>query len=242
MADLDLNQHITSHYDDKYAHSDFRSVQRIAIRRYPTHRNEAAVLWAGEGENVLEIGSGSGDVLLTLADRFKRCVGVELSKVRAEESRKVFRNDPNTQIIHGNFESMNLDFPGSFFDTIIMSAVIEHLIDPFLVLEKIHGLLKPGGRLLIETPNIAKWTRRIKLLFGVFPGTASLDEGFIQYDKKTPTTLHDEGHFHYFTFRSLKKALLRAHFTRVEYRGYGTNMLARVYPQLFSECFVIGVK
>jgi ubiquinone/menaquinone biosynthesis C-methylase UbiE len=242
MGDLDLNQHITSHYDDKYSNSDFRSVRRIEIPRYPVHRNQAAVLWAGKGDNVLEIGSGSGDVLLTLADRYKRCVGVELSKVRAEESRKVFQNNPNTQIIHGNFESMKMDFPESFFDTIIMSAVIEHLIDPFVVLEKIYNLLKPGGRVLIETPNIAKWTRRVKLLCGFFPSTASLDEGFIQYDKKTPTTLYDEGHFHYFTFRSLKKALLRAHFKRVEYRGYGANMLARVCPQLFSECFVIGVK
>lgn len=40
------------------------------------------------------------------------------------------------------------------FDVIIMNHVIEHLNDPIEVLEQCHALLKPGGQLWIETPNI----------------------------------------------------------------------------------------
>jgi len=40
------------------------------------------------------------------------------------------------------------------FDVITLSHVIEHLSDPVKVLEACHGLLKPGGQLWLETPNI----------------------------------------------------------------------------------------
>lgn len=241
VAELDMNDHITAHYDNKYRDSDHTQVEKVKILKNPVHRSEAAVKWAGSGERVMEIGSGNGAILLSIKEQYQECVGIELSGIRAQESQRLFVED-NVEILHGNFESMDLDFPGNHFDTIIMVAVIEHLIDPFSAVEKIYALLKPGGRVIIDTPNMAKWTRRLKLLFGVFPGTASIAEGFIQYDRKSPTTLLDEGHFHYFTYGSLKKLLLRYDFKRVEGHGYGKSILTRIYPKMFSECLVIGTK
>jgi SAM-dependent methyltransferase len=40
------------------------------------------------------------------------------------------------------------------FDGITLSHVIEHVHDPLAVLRQCHALLKPGGWLWIETPNI----------------------------------------------------------------------------------------
>ena len=39
------------------------------------------------------------------------------------------------------------------FDVILMLNLIEHVDDPVAVLEKVRGLLKPGGRVLVKTPN-----------------------------------------------------------------------------------------
>ena len=87
-----------------------------------------------------------------------------------------------------------------------MVALIEHLIDPLNTMKKISSLLTKDGFCFIMTPNIAKYTQRLKLLSGRFPSTESIEEGLITYGGQ-PVTLHEEGHLHYFTFKSLSRML-----------------------------------
>jgi len=101
-----------------------------------------------------------------------------------------------------------------------MVALIEHLIDPLRAMQRIRQLLKPGGFAYIDTPNIARYTLRLKLLMGRFPSTASMNEGLTTYSGK-PTDLYDEGHLHYFTYRSLSLMLTeRCGFSRVVKLAY----------------------
>jgi 2-polyprenyl-3-methyl-5-hydroxy-6-metoxy-1,4-benzoquinol methylase len=46
-------------------------------------------------------------------------------------------------------------FPENHFDLITLWHVLEHLPEPVATLQRIHRLLKPGGRLVIEVPNLA---------------------------------------------------------------------------------------
>ena len=128
--------------------------------------------------------------------------------------------------------------------------LLEHLADPMGALVRIRRLLRPGGFLYLDTPNIAKYTRRLKLLFGRFPSTASRDEGLTTYDGQ-PVDLHDEGHLHYFTYRSLSRLLVeRCGFSSVEKLPYftggrllgarGDHALACAWPQLFAELCVVA--
>lgn len=243
MGEFNLNNHIEKHYNEKYAENTQDKVEKINAGCHPVHRNEAAVLMAlGGTGRLLEIGSGNGQILLSLEGYYQECVGIELSSVRAEASRKLLARYAHMNVLTGNFETMALPFKEGYFDAIISVAVIEHVIDPFHFCERMYHLLKPGGKVIVDTPNLAKWTRRIKLLCGRFPSTASLDEGFLAYDRKSATTLYDEGHFHYFTFRSLRKTLERAGFKQVKYHGYGKNPLVQLWPTLFSECLVTAIK
>jgi SAM-dependent methyltransferase len=43
------------------------------------------------------------------------------------------------------------------YDTIIMNHTLEHMENPIGVLKKFHGMLKPGGRMLIAVPNSQGW-------------------------------------------------------------------------------------
>jgi hypothetical protein len=102
----------------------------------------------------------------------------------------------------------------------------------------------------IDTPNVAKYTRRIKLLLGRFPSTASLNEGLTTYAGQ-PVDLHDEGHLHYFTFRSLSNMLTeRCGFSRVAKISYPGekivlgrhfhSLLAGIWPEMFSEIALVA--
>lgn len=235
---------LKSHYNARYPLKERQenTAAKILVNKYPRDRYQSAAYWGKGSGRVLEIGAGSGEVLSFLKDYYDEYVATELSEERIKYLREIFGEDDKIKIIQNDIEDKNLDFSAGYFDTIIMVAVIEHLIDPISVVQYCYSLLKPGGKLLIDTPNAAKWTRRLKLLFGFFPSTGSKDEGFISYDGKQ-TDLHDNGHLHYFTFRALKKILVeRVGFSAIEYCGHGKTILSRVFPGLFSECFVTGIK
>jgi len=248
---LQKNDCLIKHYNSKYTGSTYKQVQKIPIVKNPIDRFQmAAKMISAEKGNYLDIGAGSGNLALTVIDNFDELVLTELSDIRATELRKLFQYESKVKIIENNIDYEELPFPNNYFDVITMIALIEHLIDPIHSCKKLFKLLQPGGKLIIDTPNIAKITRRLKLLTGYFPSTASIREGLLMYDKKTPTDLYDEGHLHYFTFRSLKRTLIeRVGFKKVMYYGYGSlkttkipGILGRIYPSLFSEIFIVAIK
>jgi len=240
--DENTKKRLERHYNQKYLH-DCTTHSVIPVMRFPCNRFQAAVKWGGEGQRLLEIGTGNGNVLQSLASSYEECSGTEISKPRLKLLKEIVARNSNVNILYHNIEHEVLPFPDAYFDTVILVAVVEHLVDPLSALQEIYRVIKEGGRLIIDTPNFAKWTRRLKLFFGYFPATASKDEGLLNYDG-TPTDLHDEGHLHYFTYRSLSKILReRVGFRRVIRHGYGTlGPLCRAWPTLFSDIFVIAVK
>jgi ubiquinone/menaquinone biosynthesis C-methylase UbiE len=236
---------LTEHYDAKYKASDFRKVTPVPLVRYPKDRRQMAVHLASQDAvgSYLEIGAGDGGTILALLELYDQLVGTDLSSIRVLEMRSLFQHDSKVQILQNNLEVDKLPFEDERFDTVAMIDVIEHIVDPIGALIEIQRVLKPKGRLIVHTPNIAKWTRRVKLLAGYFPSTASYEEGLMCHDKKTPTDLHDEGHLHYFTFRSLRRlAIERAGFARMEVCGYGKPVLCKVWPGMFSELSAIVYK
>jgi 2-polyprenyl-3-methyl-5-hydroxy-6-metoxy-1,4-benzoquinol methylase len=59
----------------------------------------------------------------------------------------------------GNIETMRPDdeiAPGSL-DLILCLDVLEHLADPWSVVQRLSPLLAPGGRLIVSVPNIRNW-------------------------------------------------------------------------------------
>src|SRR2546430_14696425 len=67
--------------------------------------------------------------------------------------------------------------PDNTYDLLIAGEIIEHLIDTDRFAEEARRILKPGGYLILSTPNLASWYSRIRLIRGLvprsYPGTPS---------------------------------------------------------------------
>lgn len=97
--------------------------------------------------SVLEVGCGSGYLLNNLKMAgWKNVKGIDFDSSAIEYARS-----KGLDVECGDLESVEL--ANSSFDAIVISHVIEHLYNPFDVLEHIFELLKPGGIIVIVTPN-----------------------------------------------------------------------------------------
>jgi SAM-dependent methyltransferase len=203
--------------------------------RWPATRAEGCVRFAAGGQRVLDVGCGSGVVLYNLRDKYEELHGLELSSERVRTAEMTLEG-LRAEIRTGNIEA-GIDYPDGAFDTIVLSDVIEHIVNLWPAMEEMKRLLRPGGQVVLSTPNVASLRRRLKLLRGEFPSTAADDEGF---DVRTEHELHDKGHLHYFTYSMLEKLFARYDFAA--FQGYGIGRLGRLHdlaPGLLSPCCMV---
>lgn len=101
--------------------------------------------------SLLEIGAGSGETSAYAMAEGKCgwCCGVELCEGPAREARGKLQ-----QVIIGDVEHIELDFPEEYFDILLMSEVLEHLVDPWAVLRRLFRLMKPGAIVIAGSPNV----------------------------------------------------------------------------------------
>jgi 2-polyprenyl-3-methyl-5-hydroxy-6-metoxy-1,4-benzoquinol methylase len=213
--------------------------QEIRVRGWPRTRSEACIFWAGHGQRLLDVGCGNGMILYNLRERYSELYGTELASARVETARRTLDGLPS-QIFQNNIED-GTEFKNGFFDTVICADVIEHVVNIRPALSEIHRVLKSGGRLVVTTPNIAAFRRRVQLLFGKFPSTSAVNEGL---QLRNAGELLDGGHLHYFTFAMLEKILVRLHFVKVERYGFGRlGRLHDICPSLLSSsCMCVAYK
>jgi SAM-dependent methyltransferase len=70
-------------------------------------------------------------------------------------------------VVSLNIESDRLPFADASFDLVLFTEIIEHMtIDPRRYLAEVRRVLRPGGRLLITTPNAVNLKNRAKMLLG----------------------------------------------------------------------------
>lgn len=92
--------------------------------------------------NLLEIGAGTGQATLPMAERGFQFTALEPGQQLSDILRRKATNYPNVSVITGKFE--DLDLPEGSFD-LIYGATSLHWINPETLFSKTAQLLKPGG-------------------------------------------------------------------------------------------------
>jgi SAM-dependent methyltransferase len=98
------------------------------------------------GGRLLEVGCGNGRQLERLAQAGWRAEGIDFDEHAATMARSL-----GISVRVGELASAN--YGEGQFDAIILSHVIEHVQDPVQLLAECRRILKPGGQLVVATPN-----------------------------------------------------------------------------------------
>ncbi len=142
----------------------FNSKRYVAINCAADRRRILRVMeLIGQSGDVLDIGCMDGAIAARLRDLGNRVYGIDASKPAVATARE---RGIDAQI--GNLEE-TLPFADEMFDLVFAGEIIEHVYAIDALLTEIRRTLKPGGILVVTTPNLAAFGRRILLLLNRNP-------------------------------------------------------------------------
>ena len=175
----------------------FRARWRAALLAFrPSHRAELDFLQMylsdRPGGRLLEVGCGDGWLLSLLAARGWQTEGLDFDPRAVEAARS-----RGLEVRLGPIGEQG--YPDGGFDAVVMVHVLEHVPDPLELLQACHRVLRPGGSLVIITPNVDGFGHR-----------------WFQGDWRG---LEPPRHLHVFTMRALRKIAADAGFGSVDCRA-----------------------
>jgi len=138
----------------------------------------------------LEIGCAAGSFLHLLKKKCDDCAGIELHEAFSSFA----RNELGLTVLDRPIEK--LGFPQASFDAIFMWHVLEHLRDPSGSLKTLLGILKRGGYLFLELPNVDD---ALLTLYGLksYSGFYYQPAHSYYFSRRTMTGILEEAGFRY---------------------------------------------
>lgn len=164
---LPLKEDIGKAYDNYYTHDTkpvrsrlmyvivravYRSFnffpRRVSGLQHEKSENESMYLGQMSPGKLLDVGCGDGAFLNKMLGKGWMVEGVDIDSEAAAYAKRKF--GINVRI----GELKDAGFKDAEFDAVTLRHVIEHVYDPIDLLAEIKRILKPGGALIVATPNI----------------------------------------------------------------------------------------
>jgi SAM-dependent methyltransferase len=142
---------MADHPDAELILTGERTLPGIPEENYWFQRHVIAYRYAADlvrGKDVLDAGAGEGYGSAMLAERARSVVGIDLEPDVVDHANAAYPN-----VTFKAADLLALPFPDESFDAVVSLQVIEHLKSPREFVTECARLLRPGGLLLIATPN-----------------------------------------------------------------------------------------
>ena len=110
----------------------------------------------GKESKLLEIGCGRGEFLDSFLQLGFDCSGIDLSNYIATDLKNIIN------IEKADVSKDNLPYEDNYFDIVYHKSLIEHLYSPDQLMKETYRVLKPGGRVVILTPD---WVSQMKVFY-----------------------------------------------------------------------------
>lgn len=164
-------------------------------KSYIGHRNDILRLVPQRTEKVLDIGCSIG----TLGQDIKAKTNAEVIGIELDTDMAEIAKQKIDQVIIGNIENIKLNdyFVHSYFDCIIFADILEHLINPDIVLHRTVPLLSDKGVVIISIPNVRHYSTIFSLVV----------KGSWPYRERG---IHDKNHLRFFTLRNIREIIFNS--------------------------------
>jgi 2-polyprenyl-3-methyl-5-hydroxy-6-metoxy-1,4-benzoquinol methylase len=162
------------------------------------------------GGRGLELGCSDGYMTEMLADELDRLDVVDGSSNFLAEARK--RGLANVDYSLALFEEYATDVR---YDYVFASFILEHVLEPTLVLDMVRRVLKPDGLLFVVVPNARALSRQLAMHMGLIADLKALTENDLVH-----------GHRRVYDRVCLNRELQRAGFSSISEGGVMLKILA----------------
>ncbi|MCE1163832.1 MAG: class I SAM-dependent methyltransferase [Bacteroidetes bacterium] len=184
--------------DSRFAHlSEIYEInrQRVAFIKTLLENNASAGAYKPRNDfTLLDIGCGTGLFLKSCTDAGFSVTGIDVSMNALNFARDNYNLDVSKKTLDDLLKE------GKKYDLITMWHVLEHIMNPVEELKKVKGILKEGGLLIVEVPNLNSIKFRLS-------------------GKKWKGGNHPLYHRTFFTAATLKETLSKSGFTKIETRN-----------------------
>ncbi|MBQ3032872.1 MAG: methyltransferase domain-containing protein, partial [Deferribacterales bacterium] len=107
-----------------------------------------------KGKDILDIASGEGYGSALLSFSAAKVTGVDIDMQAVIHASRKYKRD-NIKFVQGSGE--NIPFDNHRFDVVVSFETIEHIENPYKMVEEVKRVLKPGGIYIVSTPNIEEY-------------------------------------------------------------------------------------
>ncbi|GAA6618191.1 methyltransferase domain-containing protein [Scytonema sp. NUACC26] len=145
---------------------DYPSYQELAEDELDeNHSLKKMFHLVGENKQVIDFGCATGYFAQLLLKKGCRVTGVEINPDAAKAAERYCE-----QVIVADLDFVSITevLEGQKYDIAVFGDILEHLRDPWRVLEETQHILKPDGYVVVSIPNVAHGAIRLSLLQGRF--------------------------------------------------------------------------